>query len=297
MDSNCILSPVTLGKDVYKLFSLDLSYLKQAYWSLLGIDISRYLTPSLEISLFCCKKTGYRFFYPECCGDDSFYQELQFYPWYYQENKWEFEVALKNISTGKLLEIGCGQGHFLKKLKIENVGIELNQDAVHHCLKNNLNVINENFDQYSGNNIEEFDYIVSFQVLEHFFDISSYFISCFRSLKKGGKLIIGVPNTNSLIFKPYSSYYYKHGSLLLNLPPHHIGWWTAKSLVNTANYFGFTKKQIYFEKMPDQRLELVKTNLSIRNNFLLSKRFENYLINKFRKILPGETMVGVFVKN
>lgn len=296
MINNSNINPITSGNDVNKLLSINISELIKSYSNQFNIDIRHYFVSIKDLSLYECKKTGYKFFYPVCCGDEDFYVKLQVYPWYYQENKWEYDIALKEITKGELLEIGCGRGYFLQKLSINNIGLELNQDAINFCLGNNLNVINENFYNYSSKNAEKFDYIVSFQVLEHIPDIKLFFESCYHSLKKGGKLIIGVPNTNSLVFSPFSPFYYEHGSLVLNMPPHHIGWWTAKSLKYTAKYFGFEKSRFYFDRLPESRLDIVKKNIKSSNNKLKKNRIYLFALSKFRRFLRGDTMVGVFVK-
>ena len=104
-------------------------------WQKDGIDVSRFFVNLDEIKLYRCLDSGYRFFYPfNLEGDNQFYQELQKFSWYYMDWKWEYEQALRQISPGdKVLEIGCGQGDFIKKLKdnnIDAIGLEFNDQAI-----------------------------------------------------------------------------------------------------------------------------------------------------------------------
>lgn len=279
---------------------IETNSLINSYSKLLGIDISSSFREVQNIFLLECQVTGYQFFYPfTIAGDDKFYENLQVFNWYYCENKWEFNVARQFITNGSLLEIGCGNGDFLKSLKsIKNLqlqGFELNQEAIKKCQSKGLNVSAGNLEQFLG---LEFDYIVNFQVLEHLSDINSFFDNCYKILSTDSKLIIGVPNTDSFVFKPYKKEkYLQHPSLLLNMPPHHMGWWNAKTLEKVANEFGFICEHVIYEKMSFERIELVVNNLKSYYFFkFISNRLLKVFFQKFYLYFKGETMVMILRK-
>ena len=203
-------------------------------WQKDGIDVSRFFVNLDEIKLYRCLDSGYRFFYPfNLEGDNQFYQDLQKFPWYYFDWKWEYNIALKQIKPGdKVLEIGCGDGSFLKKLSEKNIkvrGLEFNEEAIKKCRERGLNVTGETIQEHAQNHKNEYDVTCSFQVMEHIADIKNALTASLGVLKKGGKLIISVPNNDSFLGKDKFN--------LMNLPPHHMGLWDEKSLKNLEKFF------------------------------------------------------------
>jgi len=265
-----------------------------------NIDITSYFKEVKEIYLCKNKKTGYIYFYPLFVnGSSEFYQNLENYEWYYQPKRWEFDEAKKHIKSGILLEIGCGRGDFLNSLRdIHNLklkGIEHNVNAINYCKSRQLDVGFFKLEELKSNS---FDYITSFQVLEHINDVRSFFENSYRLLKPGGKLIIGIPNTKSFVFYPFSENYFQNGTLLLNLPPHHMGWWNKNSIKKTGCLFGFNLLNFKLESIHKQRFELITANIG----YLLKNRFIPRIIYKFfKKLFPiffqGETMLVVFEKS
>jgi len=203
-------------------------------WQKDGIDVSRFFVNLDEIKLYRCLDSGYRFFYPfNLEGDNQFYQDLQKFPWYYFDWKWEYNIALKQIKPGdKVLEIGCGDGSFLKKLSEKNIkvrGLEFNEEAIKKCRERGLNVTGETIQEHAQNHKNEYDVTCSFQVMEHIADIGNALTASLGVLKRGGKLIISVPNNDSFLGKDKFN--------LMNLPPHHMGLWDEKSLKNLEKFF------------------------------------------------------------
>jgi len=111
------------------------------------------------------------------------------------------ELSDKNSS---ILDFGCGYGQILSALQLEgysNVyGADIERNAIDFCKKKDLNV--KVLDVTGSENpfLERFDVIILSHVIEHL-EKSSIIgvLSQIRNsfLKKGGKLLIAVPNAQS----------------------------------------------------------------------------------------------------
>ena len=86
-----------------------------------------------------------------------------------------------------------------------------------------------------------FDCIIYNHVLEHIEDINGEFVLIKKALKKNGTLIIGVPNTDNMIFKIRRKYW---ESLL---PNEHIWHFNAKYLAQYLQKQKFEIIKIRFE--------------------------------------------------
>lgn len=211
----CNSTQITLSKEFSTKIIADL-YQKQ-----LGISVEHFFKLTSKISLFKCDKCYYEFYYPfDIEGDGEFYHQLGKLSWYYMNDKWEHQASLKFITqNSKVLEIGCGNGAFLRKLKdrgIEAEGLELNTDAVKKCQKNSLRVYEKTIEDFSQDKKNElYDIVCSYQVLEHIVKPKQFLESAISVLKPGGLLIIAVPNNDSFIKEDIFP--------ILNMPPHHFG--------------------------------------------------------------------------
>ena len=275
-------------------------------WQKDGIDVSRFFVNLDEIKLYRCLDSGYRFFYPfNLEGDNQFYQDLQKFPWYYFDWKWEYNIALKQIKPGdKVLEIGCGDGSFLKKLSEKNIkvrGLEFNEEAIKKCRERGLNVTGETIQEHAQNHKNEYDVTCSFQVMEHIADIGNALTASLGVLKRGGKLIISVPNNDSFLGKDKFN--------LMNLPPHHMGLWDEKSLKNLEKFFNIKLEKIYLEPLQTYHYRLYYSIIfanKIRKFFgPLSKpinkilgRISLYLMvhTNLPQKIKGHTIMAVYVK-
>ena len=217
-------SPVTVSGTSTLTDTFQSSDIIKLYKEQFGVEVDRFFT-NPTFSLYQCNETGYRFYYPGGMdGDAGFYATLQakFGEEYYHDWKFENQLALNNIQpTDKVLDIGCGVGNFLIRAKekaAEAVGLELNDKAVDVCKQKGLTVYNELIAAHAAKKEGYYDVVCMFQVLEHIYDVKPFLDDALKALKKGGKLIVGVPN-NEPYFKSYDKY------CTLNLPPHHMGLW------------------------------------------------------------------------
>lgn len=233
-------SPVTLEREIAK--DLIIKQYKEGY----GIDLDEFLQPVEKIQIYKCANSGYRFYYPHSiAGDSRFYEALQKNDWYYMPWKWEHEVCRGFIKEGdNILEVGCGKGDFLKNISsnysnVQLTGLELNKTTASDNEK--YKIINSNIEEYSEYHKEEFDMVCSFQVLEHIAMVNSFLEASIACLKKGGHLLISVPNNKSFIkYDPHN---------VLNMPPHHMGLWDQQSLEEIGKKFNLEVEKIYFEPL------------------------------------------------
>lgn len=177
-------------------------------------------------------------------------------------------------SSGKLLDVGCGDGEFLRYLdnkKWELFGIE----PFGYTAKpgQNFKFIQGVFEKTNlPDNV--FDVITFWHVLEHVDNPITVLKECKRILKKDGLIFISVPNSGSLGFKLFRSKWFAL------YPPIHIHHYDIKSINMILTKAGF--KIIEIDKFTPDYAPFVIAQ-SVLNNFGF---FEpNYLY----KMLRGNT--------
>jgi 2-polyprenyl-3-methyl-5-hydroxy-6-metoxy-1,4-benzoquinol methylase len=104
---------------------------------------------------------------------------------------------------GKLLEIGCGDGHLLKELQTfySVCGFDISPSAIEKAKQltgnKNLKVMNLEKKRITG----KYDIILAFDVLEHLKEPEKSIIKIKNSLKKDGVFIFSVPNNYGVFGK------------------------------------------------------------------------------------------------
>lgn len=213
--------------------------LVERYSAKLNVDVGQYFGDRRRIGIYECEKTKYRFYYPfDLAGDGAFYEALNAQHSYHSEWKVEFQFAKDLARTigrdAKILDVGCGYAAFLSALKLAGHsdihGLEFNQRAVEIGLSKGMSVSGEAIADHAQRNSERYDLVTCFQVLEHISNPRSFLESIVAVTKKGGKIVIAVPN-NEPFFAGL------HVNALTNLPPHHMGLWSIESLRNLERIF------------------------------------------------------------
>ncbi len=236
-----------------------------------------------EIGFYHCAESDLKFFYPVVMGSEFFYEKLQEFNWYYLDEKDEFVYASEFIKeSDELLEIGAGKGAFRKKVKAkEYIGLEFSWNARDMALKDGIKVLNESIEQHAKNNEGKYDVVCSFQVLEHVNNIRSFIESSIACLKPDGLLICSVPNADSFLSS------IRNG--ILNMPPHHVTWWTDKSLHSIAMIFGLEMVELKCEVLSDVHRNLYSsTVVSNAFNFILGRSpglIDTSLLGRFINIV------------
>lgn len=118
-------------------------------------------------------------------------------------------VIIPYIENGRILDVGCGSGRFLKWLKEHGwdvSGVDLSEKAAQNAAKSGLNIFCGQL-QDAGFASRHFDVILINQVLEHVHDPMVVLREANRLLKDGGKLIVGVPNIESYESRIFGKYW------------------------------------------------------------------------------------------
>lgn len=103
------------------------------------------------------------------------------------------------LPSGNMLDIGCGTGAFLNKMKTGGwtvTGLEPDETARKNCL-DNYGITALLPEQLFHLPEKSFDAITMWHVLEHVHQLPEYMQQINRLLKPGGALIIAVPNYTS----------------------------------------------------------------------------------------------------
>ncbi|OYT16783.1 MAG: SAM-dependent methyltransferase [Bacteroidetes bacterium 4572_77] len=150
------------------------------------------------------------------------------------------------IISGNVLEVGCGEGYGMKLLAPKadkytaidkyNTPIDASLPDIHKITFKQMTV-----PPFEGLQDHSFDYIVSFQVIEHIEDDDFFIRELYRLLKPGGKLILTTPNIK----------------MSLTRNPWHIREYTVSELehlmkkifesVNMQGVFGNEKMMEYYD--------------------------------------------------
>jgi 2-polyprenyl-3-methyl-5-hydroxy-6-metoxy-1,4-benzoquinol methylase len=301
-----IISPLTKKSNIKLRREITTDFII-GQWRPNDINVERFFSDLDRIFLYECLDTGYKFFYPfNLGGDNQFYKDLQKFPWYYFDWKWEYDMALKQVNPGdKVLEIGCGQGDFIAKLQKDGatcMGLEFNDAALAMCEKKGLDVKNETIQKHAINNHEKYNVVCSFQVMEHIAEIGEALKASLDVLKTGGKLIISVPNHNGFI---------KHDEFnCFDMPPHHMGRWDERSLKNLENIFNLKLITMHFEPLQTYHYRYYyETVFGVKINTLfgsLSKiinkifaRISLYLLvhTNLPKKIKGHSILAIYKKS
>lgn len=173
----------------------------------------------------------------------------------------KLQLISRFYKTGKLLDIGCGTGEFLKTFKDakwETLGIEPSDDARKMAIQNyGLDVREE----WGLKNLEpeSFDVITMWHVLEHVPHLNERISDLKRLLKPGGMIVIAVPNCSSLDAKNYGANWAAYDV------PRHLYHFTPKDI------------ETLFKK---HELKVFKTLPMVFDSFYVSMLSEKYLSGK-----------------
>lgn len=132
---------------------------------------------------------------------------------------------------GRLLDFGCGTGHFLVKAnrnKWETIGIEPSIKARNQAIQKGLD-IRKNLIEIKKE--KKFDVITLFHVLEHVHNLDETLKQLLKLLKKRGTIFIAVPNHESHDRKFYREFWASYDI------PRHLYHFERSSMEYLANSY------------------------------------------------------------
>lgn len=176
-----------------------------------------------------------------CFGENQEFEELS-------ENQKAFLKYFPSKKRGLLLDIGCGNGNFLKEAKkmgFEVFGIDYNEGRIKNAkekfgIKNAYAINWENFINLAEKENLKFDVITFFDVLEHQDDPKGFILSARKMLKQNGWIAGGVPNRERFLAKQD-----RKTASTGDFPPHHLIWLNRTFIRNILTTEGFHEIEIY----------------------------------------------------
>ena len=152
--------------------------------------------------------------------------------------KHKIAIATQGKEPGRLLDIGCGVGdflHFAEQNGWQCTGAEPSEDAssiAKKRIKAEI-MLPKDLEKLPD---ESFDVITMWHVLEHVSDLQWQVNQLNRLLKKGGRLVIALPN-----FRSYDAQYYKDKWAAYDVP-RHLNHFSQDSIAKIFNINGLVNK-------------------------------------------------------
>lgn len=181
--------------------------------------------------------------------------------------KKKYKMATKGLEPGRMLEIGCGAGDFLHTMEKHGwtcTGIEPSESAKEIATKKvKAKLLNpQEIDKLED---ESFDLITMWHVLEHVDNLKEEIKQLQRLLKKGGRLVLALPN-----FKSADAQYYKE-------------YWAAYDVPRHLNHFCRESINNIFKTTDFKR---IKTDKLVWDAYYISYMSEKYM-NHSLPLLKG----------
>lgn len=195
-----------------------------------------------------CEECGFSFADMDCSQKifDKYYSECNVYQEAISLRKREREdwqyiadfIKQHGSIESSVLDVGCGGGELLERLKQEGIGnicgLDPSPESIERLRTKQINGICSNiFDEIKTEHFQTFDFVVSTAVIEHIFDLNIYIEQMKKYLKKDGYLIILVPNVDGFRNCPLPLAHYFNQE--------HINYFGADSLDNLLKTHGMRR--------------------------------------------------------
>jgi SAM-dependent methyltransferase len=212
-------------------------------------------------------------------SQDSFYSEYSAGTGYeIQEkalrstfSKYMKELHKRNITGGKLLEIGCGFGFLLDEAKgyfDYRIGTDFSGEAVSHAKKFADNVYCGGLEAIPNDTPAKFDCVITFSVLEHVYNPNTFIKEIQNYMTPNGSLVVSTPFLGGMWYKILGKKW------PFFIPPEHVCLYNHNSISRLFEQNGFKNIQmfisshawpiaVFLSKMGMRGLSSVTTKLKI----------------------------------
>lgn len=208
------------------------------------LDDSKLLYTKNGFKIVKCRKCGLVYVNPRIKLDvlKKMYNKnvISPFPYYLKHRKEDEQTFRDRLSLiekyrkkGKLLDIGCSIGTFMKVAKKSGwdvYGIDINKKSIKYCKKLGFNAEVKEIEKVK---VKNFDVVIMNDLLEHVADPLRTLKIANKLLKKDGLLFIATPNIDSFLSKI-------SGKRWLHMKPdEHIYYFTPKTIQAMLKKAGF----------------------------------------------------------
>lgn len=156
--------------------------------------------------------------------------------------------TVPHVPNGKILDVGCGSGDFLVRIKsqgMECYGVEPSDFKKEFAKKHGLNIFQGTLEEANFPD-NYFDVITLNHVFEHLPHPTKTLHELHRILKPGGTLVLGIPQSKCLAYCIFGKYWVGLDT------PRHLFTYSTKTIQSYAKKAGFSVKKMRFNSGPWQ---------------------------------------------
>lgn len=200
------------------------------------------------------------------------------------------------VAGGRLLDIGCGNGKFLLKMRglgWRCQGLDFSAQAVQVCRQHGLEVSQGDLDS-AGFAAASFDAITARHLIEHVPDPLALLGGMARILKPGGRLYLETPNTAALLRAWFGIHWFANDA------PRHLVLFSRATLLSAARRCGLDCVSVTTSASPKCLLNSLdyragRRQLTAKRSHLRRALARPYLWIA-RALDRGDVLHAVFVK-
>ena len=191
-----------------------------------------------------------------------------------------FDLVIEKIKNPslKVLDVGCGQGAFLKRFREKDKTAQLyGIDLIHNSFSG-ITFIQDDFDTYKFT--EKFDVITGFMVVEHM-NNPDFFVKKIHSLlKPNGIMVLNTINSSGLLYT--LTHFFKNCGWRAPLERlydhHHLQHYSFQSFENLISNRGFTLVEHLSHNFPLAAIDVPQDNKTMAILYKLGVSFTFKLI-------------------
>lgn len=154
----------------------------------------------------------------------------------YLEARQRLKIIAQYSPSGRLLDVGCGYGHFLKsaqELEYKVMGLDISRQAIDK-LKNHFHIDGKVGSVDTDLPKSKFRIITSWDVVEHFPTPLTSFKNLSKIQNRGDFLFITTPNIESIDARLLGKYWYGFKRI-----PEHLYFYSPQTLTNYLQKAGY----------------------------------------------------------